>query len=183
MWRGDKVQLAAVQREYLPKYVEWLNDWEVSQFIAPGVPMPMNIENETDWFERQRKREDSIVFAILTLAENRLIGNCGLHSIDLKNRSAIFGIFVGDKEYWGKGYGTDAARTLLRYAFEQVGLNRVELDVYAFNARAIRSYEKAGFRREGAHRQGLYRNGAFHDIVLMGILREEWEKSKRPAAE
>jgi RimJ/RimL family protein N-acetyltransferase len=178
MWCGEKVQLAAVQRDYLPKYVEWLNDWEVSQFLMPGIPFPLNIENETDWFEQRRKDKDNIIFAILTLAENHVIGNCGMHRIDLKNRSANMGIFIGDKNYWGKGFGTDATRTLLHYAFEQLGLNRVELEVYDFNPRAIRSYEKAGFRRDGVRRQALYRGGKFHDIYLMGILREDWEALK-----
>ncbi len=87
MFRGEKIQLAAVQREYLPKYVEWLSDWEIAQFLNPGAPMPLNIENETDWFENQRKSKDSFLFAILTLAENQLIGNCGLHDIRWKNQA------------------------------------------------------------------------------------------------
>lgn len=179
MWRGEKIQLTAVQREYLPKYVEWLNDWEVSQFLVPGVPIPINIEDETDWFENRRKAgKENLVFAIVTLDRDRLIGNCGLHNIDYKNRSATFGIFIGDKDYLNQGYGTDATRTLLRFAFEQIGLNRVDLWVYAFNPRAQRAYEKAGFNRVGVKRQGLFRNGAFHDEILMDILRDEWEKTK-----
>jgi len=117
---------------------------------------------------------DNIVFAILTRAENKLIGNCGLHGVDPKNRSAVFGIFIGDKDYWDKGYGTDTTRTLLRFAFGELGLNRVELEVYAYNPRAMRAYEKAGFRRDGVRRQALFREGKFHDIYLMCILREEW---------
>ncbi len=174
MFRGEKIQLGAVQREYLPKYVEWLNDWEVARFLNPGVAAPFNLEDETAWFENRNKSKDNYVFAILTL-EGKLIGNCGLHRVDLKNRSAVFGIFIGDKEYWGKGYGTDATRTLLRFAFAELGLNRIELEVYAFNPRAIRAYEKAGFRRDGVHRQGLYREGKFHDEYIMCILREEWQ--------
>jgi RimJ/RimL family protein N-acetyltransferase len=107
-----------------------------------------------------------------------LIGNCGLHDVDLKNRSAVFGIVIGDKNYWSQGYGTDATLTLLRFAFEQIGLNRVELFVYDFNPRAQRAYEKAGFKRSGVKRQGLFRNGAFHDEIMMDILREEWDKLK-----
>lgn len=179
MFRGEKVQLAAVQREYLPKYVEWLNDWEIAQFLNPGIPVPFNLEDETDWFENRRKSKESFVFAILTLDENKLIGNCGLHNIDFKNRKAVFGIFIGDKNYWSQGYGTDATKTMLRFAFEELGLNLVELEVYAFNPRAIRCYEKAGFRRSGTHRQGLYRNGKFHDEYLMSILREEWDAQKQ----
>jgi RimJ/RimL family protein N-acetyltransferase len=179
VFRGEKIQLAAVQRGYLPKYVEWLNDWEVAQFLKPGIPMPFNIEDETDWFENRRKSKDNLVFAILTLADNKLIGNCGLHNINFKNRKAVFGIFIGGKDYWNKGYGTDATKTLLRFAFEELGLNLVELEVYAFNPRAIRAYEKAGFRQAGVHRQGLYRNGKFHDEYIMSILREEWDNSSK----
>ncbi len=177
MWRGKLVQLAAVQREYLAQYAEWLNDWEVTENLSPGVPLPQNLDSETEWYERMRQDKDQFLFAILTLKKSQLIGNCGLNHVDWKNRAGIFGIFIGDKKFWGRGYGTDATRVLLRYAFEQLGLNRVELWVYAFNPRAIRAYEKAGFTREGIKRQGLYRNGKFHDEYLMGILREEWEKS------
>jgi RimJ/RimL family protein N-acetyltransferase len=175
MWRGDKVELGPIQREYLPKYVEWLNDWEVSRFLVPGIPFLLNLEDETDWFEQRRKDKNSMVFAILALPERQLIGNCGLHNLDWKNRSAVFGIIIGEKTFWNKGYGTDATRTLLRFAFEQLGLNRVELEVYAFNPRAARAYEKAGFRRDGVRRAALYRDGKFHDIYLMGILREDWD--------
>ncbi len=179
MYRGEKVELAAVQREYLPKYVEWLNDWEVTQFLMPGIPMPFNLDDETAWYENRHKKEGNYLFAILTLAERKLIGNCGLHNVDLKNRSSIFGIMIGEKDYWNKGYGTDATRTLLRFAFSELGLNRVELEVYDFNPRAIRAYEKAGFRRDGVHRQGLYRNGKFHDEIIMCILRAEWDAQNK----
>ncbi len=175
MFRGEKIQLAAIQREYLPKYVEWLNDWQVAQFLMPGILAPFNLDDEKEWYENRHNKEGNYLFAILTLAENKLIGNCGLHQVDLKNRSAIFGIMIGEKDYWGKGYGTDATRTLIRYGFEELGLNRIELEVYDFNPRAIRAYEKAGFRRDGVHRQGLYRMGQFHDEIIMCILREEWD--------
>ncbi len=82
MWRGDKVELGPVQREYLAKYVEWLNDWETSRFVAAGVPALMNLEDETAWFEPRRKDQSSMVFAILALPEKQLIGNCGIHNLD-----------------------------------------------------------------------------------------------------
>lgn len=179
MSRGDKIELSEVKREYVPRYVEWLNDWEIAQYMMPGIPYPTTLESEMEWFESRTKERGSIIFAILAQPEGKLIGNCGLHDINLKNRTCAFGIFIGDKEYWGKGYGTDATRTILRFAFEQLGVNRVELEVYDFNPRALRTYEKAGFRRDGVHRQGLYRDGAFHDIYIMGILREEWDALQR----
>jgi len=180
MWRGDKVELTAVQREDLLKYVAWLNDWSVSQFLAPGIPMPLNIEDETEWFENRRKSKENFVFGIRTHA-GQLIGNCGLHNVDLKNRTATFGIFIGDKNFWNQGYGADATRTLLRFAFEQLGLNRVQLWVYDFNPRAQRAYEKCGFKRVGVRRQGVFRDGTFHDEILMDILRAEWDALARSA--
>ena len=176
MFSGELVTLGPIQHDYLPYYVEWLNDWEVRKFLATTLPHPLTLQDEEDWFNHQRGDKDSRVFAILTLGEGRLIGNCGLHQIDWTNRHAIFGIFIGDKNYWGKGYGTDATRTLLRFAFEEANLHRVELEVFAYNKRAIRCYEKAGFRHEGTRRQSRFHDGQYHDAYRMGILREEFEE-------
>jgi len=174
MFTGELVTLGSIQRDYLPRYVEWLNDWEVRRFLAPNLPHPYTMEDEEGWFNRQRQEQDTRLFAILTRGEGRLIGNCGLHGIDWTNRHAILGIFIGDKNYWGKGYGTDATRALLRYAFEEANLHRLELQVFAFNTRAIRMYEKVGFRIEGTRKQALFREGAWRDEHIMAILRDEW---------
>lgn len=112
-------------------------------------------------------------FAIVERS-GRVIGCVRLWRISYRNRSAMLTIFIGDKNCWGKGYGTDALRVVLRYAFGPMELRRVELHVFDFNQRAIRSYEKAGFVREGARRQALNRDGRYHDILVMGVLREEF---------
>jgi RimJ/RimL family protein N-acetyltransferase len=174
MFTGELVTLGAIERDYLPRYVEWLNDWEVRRFLAPTLPHPLTMQDEEEWFNHQRTNQDSRIFAILTQGEGKLIGNCGLHSIDWVNRHAIFGIFIGDKNYWGKGYGTDATRTLLQYAFDEAALHRIELGVFSFNQRAMRVYEKVGFRLEGIRKQALFREGAWHDEHIMAILRDEW---------
>ena len=179
MYTGELVKLGAIQREYLPCYVEWLNDWEVRRFMAPVLPHPFTLQDEEEWFNRQRGEQDARHFAILTRAEGRLIGNCGLHQIDWTNRHAIFGVFIGNKEYWGRGFGTDATRTLLRYAFEEANLNRVELEVFSFNTRAIHMYDKCGFKLEGTRRQALFREGQLHDEHIMAILRDEWQTLNR----
>jgi RimJ/RimL family protein N-acetyltransferase len=139
---------------------------------------PLSRAEEERWVESLASRREDIVLAIEVRAGDQWvhIGNVGLHRIDWKNRTATLGIVIGEREYWGKGYGTEAVRTMLRYAFEELGLNRVELETYSFNPRAIRCYEKAGFKREGVRRQALYRNGKFHDVILMGILRDEFEE-------
>jgi RimJ/RimL family protein N-acetyltransferase len=86
------------------------------------------------------------------------------------------GIGIGEREYWGKGYGKDAMRIMLRYAFMELNLHRVSLNVYEYNPRAIRSYEKAGFTVEGRQRQALNRDGRRWDMIYMGSLREEWKR-------
>ena len=108
-------------------------------------------------------------------AEGVHIGNVGLHRIDWKNRNAEPGIAIGEKEYWNRGYGTDAIRTLLGLAFREMNLHRVFLRVDADNARGIRCYEKAGFRQEGTLREAVFKAGIYHDQYVMSILRSEFE--------
>jgi len=173
---GERVKLRAIEREDVPRFVRWFNDPEVKQFLT--MYRPLSRAEEERWVESLASRREDIVLAIEVRAGDQWvhIGNVGLHRIDWKNRTATLGIVIGEREYWGKGYGTEAVRTMLRYAFEELGLNRVELETYSFNPRAIRCYEKAGFKREGVRRQALYRNGKFHDVILMGILRDEFEE-------
>lgn len=84
------------------------------------------------------------------------------------------GIFIGDKNYWNKGYGTDAMRILIRFIFEQMNINKIKLNVYEFNPRAVRCYEKCGFKKEGTLRQEIFRDGKYYDQYIMSILREEY---------
>ncbi len=173
---GERVRLRAIEREDVPRFVRWFNDPEVRQYLT--MYRPLSRAEEERWVESLASRREDIVLAIEVRAGDQWvhIGNVGLHRIDWKNRTATLGIVIGEREYWGKGYGTEAVRTMLRYAFGELGLNRVELETYSFNPRAIRCYEKVGFRREGVRRQALYRNGKFHDVILMGILRDEFEE-------
>ena len=104
----------------------------------------------------------------------KAIGNCGIHQIDWRFRSGEVGIFIGDKSYWNQGYGTQVMRLLLRHGFKTLNLNKIMLEVYENNPRAIRSYEKAGFVHEGRKRQGMYKDGKYFDVLLMSVLRAEW---------
>lgn len=173
LFTGELVRLAQISRNNLPSYKRWMRDYEVQRFLA-RIPTPITDEEEEAWFEGAAKGTDDYLFAIHTLDDDTLIGNCGLHKVDLKNRRAEFGIVIGEKDYWGKEYGTDAARVILRFAFDELNLHRVGLDVYDFNPRAIRSYEKVGFDQEAVRRDALFRDGAYHDINTMGILQGEW---------
>ena len=175
---GERVRLRAIEREDIDRFVRWFNDPEVRRYLL--MYEPMSHAKEERWFESYLSRKDDIILAIEVREGDCWvhIGNVGLHRIDWKNRVATLGIVIGEKEYWGKGYGTEAVRTMLRYAFHELGLNRVELETYSFNPRAQRCYERAGFRREGVRRQALYRDGEFHDVITMGILRSEFEEGQ-----
>ncbi len=175
MIRGQKTILRAIEREDLPTFVRWFNDPELRQYLT--MYMPMSLAEEEKWFERQLEDQDGRIFAIET-EDGVHIGNCGLHDFDWKNSKAELGIAIGEKEYWSQGYGSDAVRTLVGFAFGEMNLHRVQLEVYDLNPRALRCYEKCGFQVEGRRREALFRNGSYHDILIMGILREDFEAGR-----
>jgi len=176
---GERITLGPVKKEYIESYLKWFNDPEITQYLSMFRPLTRMMEE--DWIENLKNREDTIAFAIIIPDENdgeKLIGNCGLHAIDWKNRVAEVGITIGEKEYQSKGYGTEAMEMLLDYGFKTVNLNRIQLRVYEFNNRAINSYNKIGFVKEGRMRQALFIKGEYHDIIFMSILQEEWLKER-----
>lgn len=167
---GEKTRLRALERDDLPHFVRWINDPETRRFMA--IRYPLSMTEEEKWWEGLLDRKDHI-FAIET-EDGTYIGNIGLHDIEPENRRAMLGIIIGDKRYWGQGYGTDAIRAMLGWAFGYLNLHRVYLTVYAYNARAIRCYEKCGFRHEGVMRQARYTDGQYFDGLMMGVLRDEF---------
>lgn len=171
MIRGTKTCLRALEQDDLPHFVRWINDPETRRFMAMRFPLSMT--EEENWWESFISRQNDHIFAIEAL-DGTYIGNIGLHSVERENRRALLGIIIGDKAYWGQGYGTDAIQTMLGWAFHYLNLNRISLTVYAYNERAIRSYLKSGFRHEGAMRQARYVDGKYYDELLMGILRNEF---------
>jgi RimJ/RimL family protein N-acetyltransferase len=167
--------LRAIERDDIPTFVRWFNDPEVRKYIQMYEPMSM--AKEERWFESLHDRRDDFFYAIEARIEDRWVhvGNAGLHQVNWRDRNAALGIALGEKGYWGQGYGRDAVRTLLRHAFHTLNLHRVELQVFAFNPRAIRCYERAGFRHEGTRRQSCFQDNRYHDAQLMAILREEFD--------
>lgn len=176
MFTTPRLRLRAITREDLPIFVRWFNDPEVTQHLANV--WPLSIEDEEEWFQRVRARAQWERPLGIEVREKRgwvLIGNTGFHRIDWLNRWAELGIVIGEKTYWNQGYGTEAVQAMVAIAFTLLNLNRVQLEVYDFNHRARRAYEKAGFRLEGRRRQARYLNGRYHDSLIMAVLREEWE--------
>lgn len=173
---GERIRLRGVEREDLPKFVEWLNDPEIIENLV--MVLPMSTAEEDRWFEKLADRppeERPLVIEMKTEQGWRMIGNSGFHNIEWKNSSAGVGIVIGDKSVWNQGYGTEAMRLLVRHGFETLNLNRIYLHVYEPNKRAIRAYEKAGFVLEGRLRQGRYKNSQYQDEFIMSVLRSEWE--------
>ena len=173
---GKRVRLRADERCDIPRFVAWLNDPEVLQGLM--VAVPMSLAEEEAWFESMLKspREQHPMAIDICQGDEWLpVGNCGFHEIDWRCRAGELGIFIGEKSFWNQGYGTEVMRLLVKHGFETLNLNRICLQVYATNLRAIRSYEKVGFVHEGRRRQAMYKNGQYIDILLMSILRAEWQ--------
>ena len=175
---GTKVYLRPLEREDAPRLVPWINDAEVTRTLEVFY-RPMNIQTELEFIDNIYRSEHDVVLGIAVKATDALIGATGLHRLDFKNRHTSFGIFIGEKTEWGKGYGTEVTTLMTGYAFEILNLNRVWLHVYEYNERGIWAYEKVGFKREGVLRQDRYHEGRYWDTFIMAILREEWEARKR----
>jgi len=153
----------------------WELDTEYNRLEDSGPAFPPMAARLRERIERYEPRGSSFAFTIHTLADDRLIGIIDLDVTHWVNGDAYVGIGIGERDLWGKGYGTDAMRVMLRYAFRELNLHRVTLTVFEYNPRAIRSYEKAGFVVEGRLRGWINREGRRWDMIHMGILREEWE--------
>jgi len=173
---GSRVYLRPLEREDAKQCQEWFNHPEITRTLL--IYRPLNQRAEEEFIDKALQSDHDLVLGIVLKDGNRFIGGTGLHQIDFKNRHAGFGIAVGEKAEWGKGYGTEATRLIVQHAFETLNLNRVWLHVYEYNERGIRVYTKLGFKKEGVLRQDTYREGRYWDTIAMAILREEWDSRK-----
>jgi RimJ/RimL family protein N-acetyltransferase len=173
MLQGERVRLRPIERDDLPNYVVWINDPDVLAYF--GTYLPMNLAQETAWFESMLNDPNVLNFAIEY--EGRHVGGAGFNGIRWRHQSAEVGLFIGEKALWGRGLGQDTLRTLLDYGFNQLNFHRIYLRVFAEHARAVRSYEALGFVHEGRLRQAEWRHGRWQDILIMSILRHEWRST------
>lgn len=175
MFTGKLVKLRAYKSEDIEKAQAYVNDPDFKRLVMPGVPYPLTLKDEETFIQKQSAFTDTYSFAIETL-DGEYIGGCGTNKVDWKNSNCVIGIFIGHKDYWNKGYGSDALEILVNFIFKEMNLNRITLNVFGFNARAIRAYEKCGFVKEGVLRQAIFKDGSYHDDVVMGLLREDYFK-------
>ena len=174
---GKLVRLSAYDPEEMSRAnVHWNRNSEYFRLLNSSAPLTLSPKTVSNLLEEEVSQMSaaSYFFTIRTLAEDKLIGDLNLDVVDWSGRDAFVGLGIGETEYWSKGYGTDTMNVLLRFAFSEINLRRVTLNVFEYNPRAIRSYEKAGFRHEGRMRCLLNREGRRWDELFMGILREEW---------
>jgi [ribosomal protein S5]-alanine N-acetyltransferase len=175
---GDKVYLRPLEKADAPLIVPWFNDQEVIRTLLRY--RPLTLREEEEYLDQVTRNEGNVILGIVLRETDRLIGATGLHKIDFRNRHSCFGILIGEKTEWGKGYGTEATGLVVRYAFETLNLNRVWLQAFEYNPSGLRAYEKVGFRREGVLRQDCYREGRYWDTIIMGILRADWDRVREP---
>ena len=177
IYRGELVRLSAMNAEEISKaFARWGRDSEFRRLLDSGVSQLASAKGAQKWLEKELEEQsvNQHWFSIRKLDDDKLLGDIDLYVYNWPGRDAFVGLGIGEREFWGKGYGTDVMRIILRYGFTEVNLKRVTLTVFEYNPRAIRSYEKAGFRHEGRMRQVLNKEGRRWDILVMGILREEW---------
>jgi len=168
------VYLKELSRKDILLINEWRNDPEIIDFLG-GPFRYINIEIEEAWFETYLKNRDKQVRCSIFLdSDEKMIGLVSLLDIDHISKSAEFHIMIGDKRNYDKGYGTEATKLMLSHAFNNLNLNRIYLKVLEDNPRAIKIYDKCGFKKEGVLRSAAYKNGSYKNLIIMSILKEEF---------
>ncbi len=173
-WQGDLVRLVPLDEDrHFENVVRWINDPEITQWLLVG-DFPLTKIAEREWFARSSKAgSDNVVFAIETL-DGRHIGTSGIHFIDFRHGTCMTGSLIGEKDEWGKGFGTDASRVRAAYCFEVLGLRMLYTAYLDGNESSRRMSEKNGYREYGRAPQKYWKRGQYRDEVLMFLDRSTW---------
>lgn len=166
---GNKTILRALNRSDADKILKWCNDPEIKHLTGTLFPVS-DIEHEK-WFQDKISDPINKMFGIEDMNKN-FIGIIGIKNVDLINRSGELYIYIGEKEFWGKGYGSDAVKTFVSFCLNEMNMHRIYLSVFSYNKRAIRSYEKSGFKTEGVLKDAVFKGGRYHDKLIMGIINQ-----------
>jgi RimJ/RimL family protein N-acetyltransferase len=174
-WKGELVRLVPIDPDkHFENAVAWINDPEVTHNILFG-DFPMTKLAEREWFDEKSKNKDSeVTFAIETLG-GKHIGFSGIFDIHWRYGTANTGTLIGDQDSWGKGFGTDAARTRNRYAFEVLGIRMLYSDVFEGNTRSLGMLKRAGYMECGRRPRRIWKRGAYVDEILLYLDRESWQ--------
>jgi RimJ/RimL family protein N-acetyltransferase len=173
---GQLVKLRGLELSDLDTIMQYWNDLELREYLDRQIPHSrVDEENfiRMSWDLRNKNQEH--IFAIET-KDGKWLGTCGLHNMNQINRSATLGIAIHRKDLWGKGYGTDAVKTLCAIGFDTLNLHRIELEYFEGNKRGANTYPKLGFKEIGRRREGRFFNGRYTDVILMDLLRREFKE-------
>jgi len=170
--RGKRLYLRPVLLEDLPLFLKWVNDPDL-RLLYMARASPIDEAEANEWLAHLHKRTDTISFVICT-DEGRAIGLIGLHGIDWKSRVSSTENVIGEKEFWGKGYATEAKIVLLHYAFDTLNIHKIWGGIYSFNKASQAYNKKCGYKIEGVQRHQLFANGKYHDKILVAVFREDW---------
>jgi RimJ/RimL family protein N-acetyltransferase len=180
--KSERLGFVTLIREDIPTMTAWFQNLEYGAYLMGSGHRPLTLEAETKWFEEAATPSQSVVtFSILELETNRLIGTCSLMDINPVNGIATLGIGIGEPECLGKGYGTEAVKLLVEYGMFFLNLHNIKLEVFGFNPRAMRAYEKAGFSLVGRRRAAYVLGGERYDDIIMDITRDEVDPSRMRA--
>ena len=175
---GPSVYLRPLERADLnERYLGWLNDPEVARYLESRTS-PYTMQRLVDFYESVIAAPHNLFSAIIEKQGNQHIGNVKLAPISLVHKRATFGLLIGDKNFWGRGVGTEVTHLTVQYGFNRLNLHRINLGVFADHTSAVRSYEKVGFKIEGRLRESAFHEGTFKDTLLMGLLRSEYRPEK-----
>jgi RimJ/RimL family protein N-acetyltransferase len=179
IFSGEHVRLAAIEPEKdAGLLAAWQRDSEYARLLNSDPVRLWSAGQTREWLEKQQEGDsfEGVNFMIRTLDEDKAIGFVELDGISFHNGNSWVGIGIGEREYWDKGLGTEVMQIIARYAFDELGLHRLSLNVFGYNSRAIRVYEKAGYKIEGRVAEAVHRGGKRWDIIFMGLLREDWSR-------
>jgi RimJ/RimL family protein N-acetyltransferase len=171
MIAGEHVILRAFEREDAERCYRWMNDPNIVRTLKSRYPIAF--QSEIEWIERAMLSSSTERhFAIERRDDRSHIGNASIHDIDWVSRTGWFGLFIGEPAAWNRGFGTDAIRTLVRFAFEEMNLRKLRIHVFDYNEKAKHVLLAQGFIEEGKLRRDFYREGVFHDIVILSTFRD-----------
>ena len=173
---GERVYLRPLGRDDLSRIREWANNPNVRRLT--GEVTPMSQAGAEEFYEKVCTDRERVWFIIVLREGDRPIGEAGLLRMFPPWRTTDLSIIIGEEDAWGKGYGTEAILLLLNYAFGYLNFHRVVVGVVGFNERAIRLYEKVGFKKEGIQRDGYFYDHKYHDFVMMSILEDEFREAQ-----
>ena len=179
-WFPDAIEgELTLLRKHVPENVtafqRWYSDPEIAR-LARYQDAPMRADEIDRFFQLRALGHESLTMAIHERDSDRLVGSCAFSQLDAENGSAMYHITIGEKDAWGRGFGTEATRLMLDHAFGTLGLHRIGLTVFEFNERAIRAYRRCGFIAEGRARESIWRDGRWWDEVAMSVLASEWRE-------